>query len=140
MSRAQLRILFLLPVIFGVAGAFGFFGGQTAWPEPAQAYFQWYLNQPLPPTGFFLNRAAAIGLLGLLLSTAGLLIFWSPARYIYLASLLLTFLGEVPDVPVLVGGWGKLLEVWAQTLIGVNLALIFFSPGKQYFSSSSKAP
>jgi len=136
MRRNQLRVLFIVPIILGAIGAADIFGTHAGWPSEAQAYFQWYLSQPLSATAFLVNRAAVAGLIGIVLSTIGLLCFWSPARYLYLAALLLSFSGEVTDVPVLVGGWVKLLEAIAQTLIGVNLALIFTAPGASHFHGS----
>src|SRR5207245_1876001 len=133
MSRNHLRVLFLLPVILGSIGAADILGIQPKWPPEAQAYVQWYASQPLTLTAFLLNRAAFAGLLALVASTIGLVFFWSPARYIYVAALLLTFLGEVTDIPTLVGGWTKLLEAVAQTLIGVNVALVFTPIGASQF-------
>lgn len=139
MTRFQLRILFLLPVVLGVVAALGIFGAHPQWPEPAQAYLAWFLQEPLTPMAFLLNRASAVGLLGVLISTVGLLFFWGPSRYTYLVSLLLSFLGAVPDVPVLVGGWDYLIDGVVQTLLGINVALIFSGSGRQYFFATRKS-
>ena len=125
MSRNQLRLIFILPIVFLILGIVAFEMAPAKWPQPAQDYLQWNLSQKLTPLYYFLNRAAVVGLLGLVASTVGLVLFWGPARYIYVASLLLTFGGDFGDLPVLVDGLAKVLESITQTLIGVNIALIF---------------
>jgi hypothetical protein len=72
-------------------------------------------------------------------STVGLLFFWSPARYFYLASLLLVLPDQVVTLPVLINGWENLLDNVAQITAGLNLGLTFSQPGSTYFASKNHA-
>ena len=125
MTRNHLRVLFILPLVLTVLGIVVIETAPEKWPQPAHDYLQWNLSQKLAPVYYLLNRVAIVGLLGLAASTIGLMLFWAPARYIYVASLLLTLGGDLADIPLLIDGWAKVLESIAQTLIGVNIALIF---------------
>src|SRR5665213_128099 len=110
MTRNQLRVLFILPLLLTVLGIVVIETAPENWPQTAQDYLQWNLSQKLAPVYYLLNRAAMVGLLGLVASTIGLTLFWGPARYIYVASLLLTFGGDLADIPLLIDGWAKVLE------------------------------
>jgi hypothetical protein len=59
--------------------------------------------------------------------------FWSPARYIYLVSLLLALSDQAVTLPVLISGWENFLDNVAQISIGLNLGLLFSMPGRTYF-------
>lgn len=137
MNRATVRVLFLVPLVIAVLGTMSIFGDHSGWPQPAQIYLNWYRSQPLSGTVLFLNRAALLGLLGLALSTVGLLFFWSPARYVYLASLVLVLFGEIPDIPILASGWENLLNAVGNIVVGTNVALMFAGPAVQYFRRGS---
>ena len=132
MSKSLLRILFLIPVIAGLLAATSFFGNHSL-PQPAEEYLRWYMNQPLEGAELILNRMALIGLVGMVASTIGLIMFWSPARYIYLVSLLLALSDQAVTLPVLISGWENFLDNVAQISIGLNLGLLFSMPGRTYF-------
>jgi hypothetical protein len=133
MTRNQLRVLFILPLVLTVLGIVVIETAPEKWPQAARDYLQWNLSQKLAPVYYLLNRAAIVGVLGLVASTIGLMLFWGPARYIYVASLLLTFGGDLADIPLLIDGWAKVLESIAQTLIGLNIALIFTGESARHF-------
>jgi hypothetical protein len=133
MNRASLRIVFLLPAVIGCFIAIGMFGEHADWPRPAQVYLDWYTREPLLGTDLLFNRVALVGVLGLVLSTVGLLFYWSPARYAYLLSLVLSLFGEAPGVPVIAGGVVHLLDVVANIGAGAVIALVFFGPASHYF-------
>jgi hypothetical protein len=132
-TRNQLRVLFIVPLVLTVLGILIIETAPQRWPQAARDYLQWNLSQKLTPVYYLLNRAAIVGLLGLVASTIGLMLFWGPARYIYVASLLLTIGGDLADIPLLVDGWAKVLESTAQTLIGLNIALIFTGGSARQF-------
>ena len=138
MNKPLLRALFLIPVIVGGLEALSIFGDR-AMPQQAQDYLRWYLSQPLKGSELVVNRLGMIGLFGIASSTLGLLFFWSPARYVYLASLLLVLPNEFVVVPTLITGWENFLDNVGQITIGLNLGLMFSQPGATYFLSKHRA-
>ena len=138
-TRNQLRVLFALPVVLVAIVIIVFGASEETWPPQAKEYFEWYINQPSSQLDFLLNRVGLVGLLGLLGATIGLMFFWAPARYVYVGALLFTFAGDFSSVPGLVGGWSKVIESIAQTLIGVNIPVIFASPSAQLFKRDNAA-
>jgi hypothetical protein len=120
-TRNQLRILFALPVLLTFIVIAMFELGRATWPPESTAYFRWYINQPSSQLDFLMNRLGLVGLVGLFAASIGLMLFWSPARYVYVFALVLTFAGDFSSVPGLVGGWSKVIESIAQTLIGINI-------------------
>ena len=133
MNRATLRVVFLVPIIVTFLGAMNIFGDHSGWPQPAEAYLNWYRSQPLSGIELVLNRVSLLGLLGLALSTIGLLFFWSPARFAYIVSLVLILFGEAPIVPILAGGWEHLLNAIGNIVVGAVVVLVFTGPAAQYF-------
>ena len=135
MSKSLLRSFFLLPVIAGLLAVTSSFGHHSL-PQPAEEYLRWYMSsQPLEGSELILNRMALVGLAGIVASTIGLIMFWSPARYIYIASLLFALSDQVVTLPILVTGWENFLDNVAQIAIGLNLGLMFSMPGRTHFES-----
>ena len=80
------------------------------------------------------NRIAMVGFVGLLVSSVALVFFWSPARYLYVASWILILVGDYVDLPMLAGGWETILDDLAKLFAGANVVLMFSSVGAQYFA------
>jgi hypothetical protein len=78
-------------------------------------------------------RLALVGLVGMLVSTIGLLLFWSPARYVYIASIFCVLPDQFTALPTLITGWENLLDNFGQLSIGLNIGLVFAQPGRRYF-------
>jgi len=138
MNKALLRLFFLVPLVMMGIGVLGMFGDSLSAPQPVQDYMHWYLSQPFSPIYWFLNKIAVLGLIGIGLSTFGLLFFWSPARYCYVASIIFALIGEVTDLPVLVVGWEGLIDNILKIAVGLNIGLMFYSPARTLFSSGTK--
>ena len=135
MTRAAFRICVLIPVVTLVVSAWAILvRGHPHWPEAALQYVAWY--QGSAPTAFeyWSARAGLVGLLGLLASSTGVLLFWSPAHYAYLGSSLLAVVAELPTTPVLVGRRRVPLDNLAKIFLGVSLALMFTQPCSPWFS------
>ena len=105
----------------------------SSWPQPALTYWTWYKSQPVPLPFYVAYFVAIVALIGWGLTTLGLWLFWSPARYIYGAFFALNLLGDFTYFPTLAAGWERLLNDLAQLAIGAILALIFASPGRDFF-------
>jgi hypothetical protein len=133
MNKNLARFLFLFPLVAGFLGAFHMFGDRHL-PPQAQQYFEWFVHQPHSDVSFFFNRLAFAGLVGLALSTIGLLFFWKPAKYIYVLSLLLVLPDQAPAIPVLVTGFEHFLDNLVEIMVGLNIGLIFSQPVSSYFS------
>lgn len=137
MSKSLLRVFFIIPLIAGLLAIFSTFGDRSL-PPPAQEYFQWFISQPLVGVQWLSNRIALVGLVGVFTSTFGLLLFWSPSRYIYAGSVFLLLPDQFAALPTLVTGLENLLDNLAQIIIGLNIGLIFTSPGRSYFFQGRK--
>ena len=134
MNRAILRIFFLIPMVCLALDAISVFGSHPTWPQPALDYLAWYRSTPLMGAAFVANRIAMVGFVGLIVSSIALVVFWSPARYIYVASLVLLLVGDYVDLPMLVGGWEIILDDLAKLFAGANVVLMFSGIGAQYFA------
>jgi len=137
MNRAILRIFFLVPVACLALDAISVFGSHPDWPQPALDYLAWYRSTPLMGAAFIANRIALIGFVGLLVSSIALVVFWSPARYLYAASWVLILVGDYVDLPMLAGGWETILDDLAKLFAGANVVLMFSSVGAQYFTRAN---
>ena len=135
MTKALFRFVLLVPAIAIILGVWiMFFGDKSSWPDAARQYFEWYVAQPLTPYEFWRSKIGLLGLLGTLVSTLGIVLFWSPARYIYVASAVVIVIANVPEAPVVVGGWVPFFDDVAQIFIGVSVALMFSEPAASWFA------
>ena len=83
MTKALFRFVLLVPAIAIILGVWiMFFGDNSSWPDAARQYFEWYVAQPLTPYEFWRSKIGLLGLLGTLVSTLGIVLFWSPAIYL----------------------------------------------------------
>ncbi|HEY6281558.1 MAG TPA: hypothetical protein VIW72_07200 [Burkholderiales bacterium] len=137
MNRAILRIFFLVPAAFLALDAISVFGSHPDWPQPALDYLAWYRSTPLMGAAFIANRIAMVGFVGLLVSSIALVVFWSPARYLYAASLVLILVGDYIDLPMLAGGWETILDDLAKLFAGANAVLMFSSIRAPYFTRAN---
>jgi len=143
MNRNIFRLLLLVPVSCLILSALEVFGNHENWPIEALTYDEWFINQPLADTAYILNRIGIAALLLMLISTIGLLLFWSPSRYIYVLSIFVALLAESPifgnmDLPILIGKYQPILESVTGIASGMIIALLFTNPIKGYFIKENK--
>ena len=132
MSKLLLRIFFIIPALAELLMILSAFSDRSL-PQPAQDYLQWFINQPLVGFPWLLNKLALVGMVGVFVSTVGLLLFYPAARYIYVVSVLLLLPEQFTALPTLVTGWENILDNLAQLVIGLNIGLIYSLPGRNYF-------
>lgn len=134
MSKLLARILFFIPMLIMALGLLSALGHEVALPKPAQDYLSWYLNQPLDVWHWLVNRIAAAGILGLVLSTFGLMFFWPPARYFYVVSTVFMMLGNISDVPILETSYQLIIDDMLGIFVGLNIGLIFSVSMVRFFA------
>jgi hypothetical protein len=133
MNRTIARVIFLLPLLL-VCGviAWSVLDDRAAWPVASQEYLFWYRAQ-LPETKLLFNGIGSLGLFVFVLSTIGLVLFWSPARYAYVVSVVLLIGGDIPAIPVLASGPGYFLNQVSTLALGLTLGMLFLDPVAQLF-------
>ena len=140
MTRLRFRILVLIPAISLLLAMWIILGRAAPdWPAPAMQYLTWYQGSAPTTFEFWSARIGLLALLGIVASSVGVLLFWSPARYSYLAFALLAVIAEVPTTPVLVGMPDVLLDNLAKIFLGICLALMFTPPCAAWFARGPKA-
>ncbi len=140
MTKLYFRIIVLVPVIALLTSAWVILlTDHIAWPEAAKHYVAWY--QSTAPTAFeyWSARVGLVGLLGIIATSIGVLVFWGPARYAYVAFALLVVAAELPTTPVLVGLPEVPLDNLAKIFLGLSLALMFTHPCSLWFRRAEKA-
>jgi len=140
MTKLRFRILVLIPAISILLGMWVILGRENPdWPAPAIQYLQWYQSTAPTAFEFWSARIGMLALLGILVSSVGVLFLWSPARYAYLAFALLAVIAEAPTTPVLVGMPDVLLDNLSKIFLGICLALMFTQPCAAWFVRRQKA-
>lgn len=133
MSPNVFRILVVASVLLSVlSGLFDFL-----WADDVTLQIKEFASEVEPLWSDYKSSlvfgVATLSTIILVISFIGLLIFWSPARYLYLANFLLT----IPFIPFLgtavMSGPEKTLQDIANISSGLIVALIFFSPIKERF-------
>jgi hypothetical protein len=140
MTKLLFRIIVLTPAITLLLGMWVILGrANPDWPEPAMQYLAWYRGSSPTAFEFWSARAGLLGLLGIMASSVGVLFFWSPARYSYVAFALLAVIAELPTTPVLVGLPDMILDNLTKIFLGICLALMFTQPCAAWFARAQKA-
>ncbi len=133
MSRKQFRLLLVLNVVLEGGATFLHFTGRGAVPD---------VVKELEPLGFTHSMtltflAAGLGLaitVAALVGIVGMFFFWSPARYIYAASLILMIVTMFVSSPWgIFTRWSGLLGEFEKLLDGVILTLALAGPAKDLF-------
>ncbi len=133
MNRTVARLIFLLPLLL-VFVLFGWslLDDRSTWPVAAQEYLYWFRSQPAE-TALAFSSLGLLGVIALILSTIGLVLFWPPARYLYLVSAVLALMGDIPTIPILVSAPGYVLNQASTLALGVTVTVIFFGPANKFF-------
>ena len=140
MTKLYFRIIVLVPVVALLAAAWVIlFNGHPSWPEAAQQYVAWYRGSAPTVFEYWSARLGLIGLLGITASSIGVILFWGPARYAYVAFAVLAVAAELPTTPVLVGLPDVPLDNLAKIFLGMSLALMFTNPCAAWFHRATKA-
>jgi len=135
MTKLRFRIIVLIPAVTLLLAMWMIFGrANPDWPEPAIQYLVWYYGSSPTPFEFWAAKAGLLGLLGILASSVGVFLFWSPARYSYLVFTLLAVIADLPTTPVLVGLPDVFLDNLIKIFLGICLALMFTQPCATWFA------
>ena len=128
MNKNLFHLLLALPIVLISLSLIRSGMVHYSWPDEAVAYLNWYRSQPLSNTELLVIPIANGGLVLFVLSTIGLMMFWPPSRYLYVASIIMVFAGDAVSamgVPVVFGGWDALLDSLSSILVGINIGLVF---------------
>lgn len=140
MSVSEFRVVVVVCLLLAIAAPISDVAMRAQMPEPLKAYLEAEdeaeaeIGSSLILLAFF---AIGVGTLAII-STAGLLLLWRPARLLYTISYVLAlplyfFMG-----PTISTGVTEFLNHGATFLGGVIWALIYFSPLKQYFDTPAQ--
>ncbi|HWN93509.1 MAG TPA: hypothetical protein VNT99_00630 [Methylomirabilota bacterium] len=102
-------------------------------PEPLRAYRQAELESGITGRDLVLLKLAIPLLIVMLLSNIGLLVFWRPARPLYLVTLVAGSAWTPFAGPYVASGWSQSLQDTSLIVMGVVLALIYWSPLKDLY-------
>lgn len=140
MTKFYFRVVVAMPLVAVLLTMWiAFSGVRPDWPEPALQYVAWYQNSLPTPFEYWIARLGMLGLVGLLISSLGVILLWSPARFLYVVSVVVAVVAEIPGTPVLIGMPEILLDNVAKIFLGVTIALIFTHPCAEWFTKSRAA-
>lgn len=126
-------LLVAVSVAVGVVG--------EAWlPEPLRAFEEARAEANLTPNDWVVLGAGIPLIIVALVSSVGLMFFWRPARPLYLASLIVAIMLTPLGGPYITSGLEEALDCVSMTVSGVILALIYFSPLRDFFKRQQNAP
>jgi len=139
MTKTAFRIIAIIPVITILLGGWAMLvGDRTGWPEPAMQYLTWYMSSPPTELEYWMPRLGMVGLIGIVVTSIGVILLWRPSRYLYAISALIAVIAEVPTTPVLVGMPEVMLDNIAKIFLGICLGLMFTQPVKGWFLQGEK--
>jgi hypothetical protein len=138
-SKGLLRFLIVTEIVFIVVGATVSIYTESLLPDELRAYQQAMEQGEWSPHDtrvLLLGGPVAVLLFG---SLVGLFFFWSPARFVLFGATILglaitPFLGPQVD-----SGWGRPFSDAAMILNGAILALVYFSPPKEFHDKEATA-
>jgi hypothetical protein len=131
MSKAAFRILLILIIVTATGGEIISLTSIASLPESVQAYIRSSSGVTAPNHAIRILSAA--GLLLTIVAFVGLFLFWRPARQLFVLAWLLArcislFLGATFE-----SAWAATLGSVSDSLEGIVIALIFFSPVANFF-------
>lgn len=140
MTRTQFRILVVVSFVLSLVGGVV----DLIVPDPIVEEVTSYAESLEPEWSdarlFALMGFLLLGIVYVIYTLLGLLLFWNMARHVYLAG----FFFLIPMYLVLgvtvTSGIGQILYDAGSVLSGVILALIYFSPVKDFFTKPPSAP
>jgi hypothetical protein len=140
MTKLAFRIVVLAPFIATIVGAWVISGAERAdWPEPAVRYLAWYRSSAPTTFEFWTARLGLVGLVGMLVSSIGVVLLMSWARYVYVLSVAAAIVAELHTTPVLVNFPDALLDNLSKLGAGLSIALMFTSPCADWFAGSKRS-
>jgi len=140
MTKLLFRIVVAIPIVATLLMWLIIGSDRTGWPEPALQYLAWYRSSELSAIEFWASRIGMLGIFGTLISSIGVFLFWSPARFVYAAAVSITLCMELhPTTPFLVGTPDAFFGDLVSICLGLVLALMFTQPCSGWFRRDRKA-
>jgi putative Mn2+ efflux pump MntP len=132
-TKRAFRFLLVAEVLLAIIGSIVAVFTESQLPEALQAYEQAEAEAEFTTREWVLLGVGVVFLVPFLVSRIGLFAFWRPARRLYFWTAiggvtLAPFFGPYVDA-----GWGQLFNEVAMIISGVILALIYYSPLREFY-------
>ena len=136
MSTAQFRYLLIASLALGVAGGFFDTIFPSAVPEVLMQAHEYYTDNLSTSMAVYSIIIAIVGLIGYIAAFIGLFTFrpWAPNVAVF--STVLLILASPAMGASVFSGWAYALTELSSTLWGIVLAVVYFSPIKDKFTTS----
>jgi hypothetical protein len=139
LNKTNFRLLIVAEILLTIGGVIASFLGEASLPEALRTFESTRYEAETVPMLLVSFGLFILILICLLIAWVGLLLFWRPARPLYLLSMaaglfLMPFLGPFVDT-----GLSYALAEAVNIIGGIILALVYFSPLKELFERT-KAP
>ena len=132
-SRGFLRSLIIAEIGLGVIGVVVSLLTESLLPEPLRAFVEAEAEADISTREIVMLATAIPGIILFVVSSIGLYFFWRPARTLYVITIVFGLLWTPFFGPYVDAGWGTVFEEATIIISGIILALIYFSPLKDYF-------
>lgn len=131
-TKQGFRVLVLASIVLGLlAGAIDLLVPSLVPPELREAFNQLEASREY---NFIVEGSLVIALLlAALVSTIGLLLFWKPARLIYIASFLASYVYIGVFGPQLSSGPSVAIELLSEFIAGIVAVLMYTKPISTHF-------
>ena len=128
LSKRSLRIMVVTDLLLVALSVIVGIMSEASLPEPLRAYEEAQAEADTTPSQWI---AIAVGIpliIAMLIACVGLLVFWGPARPLYLATVIVAILLTPLAGPYVSTGWAQAIDQASFIITGVVLAVIYFSP------------
>jgi hypothetical protein len=139
LSKRSLRILIIAQLVLIVLSIVVAFTSESSLPEPLRAYEQARSDVDMTIRHWVLLGTGVLLIVGLLVSSIGLMVFWRPARPLYLATNIAMIAWTPFAGPYVTAGWVQAIDGVSLITIGVVLALIYWSPLSDLYEKPKSA-
>jgi len=132
-TKGFLRTLIVAEIGIGIICIVVSFFTESMLPEPLRAFLEAESEAEITARDLVMIAAAIPLIILLLMSSIGLFFFWRPARVLYLITVVLGLAMTPFFGPYVDAGWGTTFEGVAMIISGAILALIYFSPLRDFY-------
>lgn len=132
-TKGLLRTLIIAEIGIGIVSIVVSLITESMLPEPLRAFLEAESEAEITARELVMVTAAIPLIILLLMSSIGLFFFWRPARTLYLITVVLGLAMTPFFGPYVDAGWGTTFEEVAVIISGVILALVYFSPLRDFY-------
>lgn len=135
-TKGLLRTLIVAELLIAIISVVVSLFTEFMLPEPLRAFLEAESEAEITMRDVVMIAVGIPLIILLLVSSIGLFFFWRPARILYSLAVILGLAMTPFFGPYVDAGWGTTFEEASIVISGVILALIYFSPLRDFYEKS----